>query len=57
MVNEIFSYSVEEIAWARKIVTRAGETGGVTAVDGAMVDAPVVKRAQRILAAGEKPHE
>ena len=57
VVNEVFSYSVEEIAWARKIVAHVGEAGGVTTVDGAMVDAPVVKRAQRILAAGEKPHE
>ena len=57
VVNEVFSYSAEEIAWAEKMVARVGETRGVTAVDGAMVDAPVVKRAQRILAVGGKAHE
>jgi citrate lyase subunit beta / citryl-CoA lyase len=49
-VNVAFSPSADEVAWARRIVeatTAAGD--GVAVVDGAMVDLPVVLRAQRIL--------
>ncbi|MFJ9390854.1 HpcH/HpaI aldolase/citrate lyase family protein [Nocardioides sp. NPDC101246] len=52
-VNAAFSPTEEEIAWARRIVeamTAGG--GGVVVVDGAMVDAPVLARARRILSRG-----
>jgi citrate lyase subunit beta/citryl-CoA lyase len=49
-VNAAFRPSAEEIEWARRIVAGAG-TGAAVSVDGAMVDRPVVERAERILAA------
>lgn len=67
IVNDVFSPSPGEIAWARRVVeattpdhggdtpTDRSATGGfgVTAVDGAMIDAPVVRRAMRILREAE----
>ncbi|MFT3660763.1 MAG: CoA ester lyase [Gordonia sp. (in: high G+C Gram-positive bacteria)] len=47
-VAAAFRPSEDEIAWARKIVAAVDATG-VAKVDGAMVDKPVVERAQRIL--------
>jgi citrate lyase subunit beta/citryl-CoA lyase len=52
-VNEAFSPSPEEIAHARTVVT-AFENGvasglGAIALEGEMLDAPIVDRARRIL--------
>jgi len=47
IVNEVFSASPEELAWAREVVA-AGDS--VTVVDGQMVDKPVIERARRLLA-------
>jgi citrate lyase subunit beta / citryl-CoA lyase len=47
-VNSGFAPSAEEVAWARRILDAAAG-GGVVVVDGAMVDAPVVTRARRIV--------
>ena len=41
--------SAEDVAWARRVIAASRE-GGASTVDGAMVDAPVVLRANRILA-------
>jgi citrate lyase subunit beta/citryl-CoA lyase len=53
-VHESFAPPPAEIEWARSIVTRfeqaAVEGGGVVAIEGSMIDLPVVKRANRILA-------
>ncbi len=46
VVHEAFRPSAEEVAWARSVLA-AGD--GVTAVDGRMVDRPVLLRARRIL--------
>ncbi len=43
-----FSPSDEEVLWAEKIVAQAGD-GAARAVDGVMVDLPVLARAQKIL--------
>ena len=52
-VNRIFAPSAAEIAEARRIVAAAEQgaaTGrGAVAIDGRMVDAPIVERAQRLL--------
>lgn len=50
IVNDAFSPTEDEVAWARR-VTEAFETanGAAVAVDGKMVDRPVVQRAQYIL--------
>jgi len=51
IVNDAFSPTADEIAWARRIVAAADAAGGAaTAVDGRMVDKPVILRAQTILA-------
>lgn len=51
IVNEAFSPSFAEIEWAQKIVAAAHASGGAAvAVDGKMVDRPVIDLAARILA-------
>jgi citrate lyase subunit beta/citryl-CoA lyase len=52
IVNGAFSPSAAEVAWAQRVVEAAGASGGAAvAVDGKMVDAPVLARARRLLAA------
>lgn len=49
-VNAAFSPSEAEVAWARKIVEAAKRSGGAAvAVDGRMIDKPVILKAERIL--------
>lgn len=51
-IHHAFAPGPEELALARRIVAAfEGSAGGVVAVDGKMVDAPVVERARLILAA------
>ena len=54
IINEVFSPSADEIAYARKIMAAweqaEAEGRGSLAVDGRMVDVPVVKRAENLLA-------
>jgi citrate lyase subunit beta/citryl-CoA lyase len=51
VVNECFSPSAEEEAWARRVVeASAGAPGAAISVDGKMVDRPVLARAEVILA-------
>jgi citrate lyase beta subunit len=59
VINQVFRPSPELVDWAARAVAAAaaaGERGeGVVAVDGRMVDAPVLARARRILAqAGDR---
>ena len=56
-VNAAFSPSAHEVEWAEKVVAAAaGSQGAAVAVDGAMVDKPVLLRAQAFLqAAGRLP--
>jgi citrate lyase subunit beta/citryl-CoA lyase len=55
LVNEIFSPTAEEIAWARRVVAAAeAAQGGAVAVDGKMVDRPVLLRARAILDAADR---
>lgn len=49
-VHAIFAPSDDELDWARRVVTAAEGSRGAVAVDGQMVDAPVVARARRLLA-------
>jgi citrate lyase subunit beta / citryl-CoA lyase len=51
-VNAAFSPSDAEVAWARKVLDAARRSGGAAvAVDGRMVDRPVILKAERIVAA------
>lgn len=53
VVHRVFAPSESEIAWARKVVDayerETAQGRGVFALDGAMVDLPVVERARRVL--------
>lgn len=59
-VQQIFTPSSSEIEWAGQIIASAHEYGlagkGAFALDGQMVDAPVVKRAELILARAQADH-
>jgi citrate lyase subunit beta/citryl-CoA lyase len=48
-VNEGFLPTPEEVDWARRVMDAAG-AGGAVALDGKMIDAPVMRRAEFILA-------
>jgi citrate lyase beta subunit len=54
VVHEVFAPSAEELEWARRVVAAAEQAGaagrGAVALDGQMIDAPVVARARRLLA-------
>ena len=58
IVNEEYSPSQEEVAYARKIIAmdnEAAKTGrGSFALDGKMIDVPIIVRAQKLLARHEK---
>jgi len=50
-VNRSFSPSATEVAWARRVLEIAAASGGAAvALDGRMIDKPVILRAQAILA-------
>ena len=57
-VNRVFSASEEEVERARRVVAayerEAAEGRGAVAVDGEMVDLPVVERARQVLAEAER---
>jgi citrate lyase beta subunit len=57
-VNRAFDPSESELAWARRVLAAdeqaAAQGLGVFALDGAMVDLPVVMRARRLLAETER---
>jgi citrate lyase subunit beta/citryl-CoA lyase len=49
-INRVFAPSESEIEWARRVVEAfEGQSEGVLAVNGTMVDKPVVDRARRVL--------
>ncbi|BBZ31235.1 CoA ester lyase (plasmid) [Mycolicibacterium madagascariense] len=48
-VHDATAPSADEVAWAQTILTAADPAGSATTVDGEMVDAPVLSRAQRII--------
>lgn len=53
--NAAMSPSADELAWARRVL--AAPEDGVRAVDGEMVDAPVVARARSVLARAHRPED
>jgi citrate lyase beta subunit len=58
VVNRVFAPSDADVEWARSVVEsyerETAEGRGVFALNGAMVDLPVVERARRILAEAER---
>lgn len=58
VVNECFVPSADEIAWARRVVEAAASAGGAAiSLNGAMVDRPVIARAEAILKRLPKPSQ
>ncbi|MCA0242129.1 MAG: CoA ester lyase [Proteobacteria bacterium] len=57
VANAVFSATEAELAWARRVLDAAaqaeGEGRGALTVDGLMVDAPFVRRAQALLSAAK----
>jgi citrate lyase subunit beta/citryl-CoA lyase len=58
VVNSAFTPSESELIWAGKVLDAfeagAAEGRGTVALDGAMIDLPVVERARRLLAETER---
>jgi citrate lyase subunit beta/citryl-CoA lyase len=55
-VGAAFQPSVEQLEWARDILLKAHQSrAGASAVDGQMIDKPVIERARRILDRGPGP--
>jgi len=55
-VHAALGPSADELAWARRVVDAIRASGGgVVSLDGRMVDAPVVRLAERLLALGAQP--
>lgn len=55
-VNDAFSPAASEIAWAQRVVAAAAHAqGAAVAVDGKMVDKPVLLRAQALLRQADRP--
>ena len=54
-VHQCFSPSAEEIAWARRVLDAArAAKGAAVALDGRMIDRPVILKAEEILASADK---
>jgi citrate lyase subunit beta/citryl-CoA lyase len=51
LVNDAFLPTAEEIAWAQRVMDATAGRGGAIALDGKMIDGPVIDRARSILAA------
>lgn len=55
LVNETFSPDVDALAWAKRVLQAAANArGAAVALDGKMIDRPVVIRAQRIIEASRE---
>lgn len=50
VVRGAYRPSPEQLAWARQVVAAEAEGGGAYQVAGAMVDAPIIEQARRIIA-------
>ena len=55
-VNAAFSPAASELDWARRVIAAARASGGAAvALDGKMVDLPVIRRAEALLALAGEP--
>lgn len=53
-INEVFSPSKEQIAWALKVLEAAKTNLGVFSLDGKMIDKPIIERCQKIIEKAKK---
>lgn len=51
VIHQALAPGAEELAWAKRVVEASAHGAGAYQIDGQMVDAPVLLRAQRLLAA------
>jgi citrate lyase subunit beta/citryl-CoA lyase len=57
LVNEAFLPTAEELDWARRVMEATeASRGGAVALDGKMIDGPVIRRAELLLA-GAQPND
>jgi len=54
LVNDAFTPGADEMAWARKVVEAAASARGALALDGKMIDKPVLAKAERILRVAQR---
>lgn len=55
VINEAYTPEDEDIEWARRVLDgRSGSGDGVFVVDGEMIDPPLIKQAERIVARAEQ---
>lgn len=54
VLNDSFLPTPAQQEWARRVLERAGSESGAFQLDGKMVDAPVIKRAQRLAQRGAR---
>jgi citrate lyase subunit beta / citryl-CoA lyase len=54
-IREAYTPSAEQLMWARHVLAAARNERGVFAHEGIMVDAPVLRRAERIVASAPHP--
>jgi (S)-citramalyl-CoA lyase len=52
VIHQALAPSAEDLAWAKRVVETGSHGAGAYQIDGQMVDAPVLLRAQRLLALG-----
>lgn len=52
-VHRAFTPTAAQLQWARRVMEAQSSGTGAVAIDGQMIDAPVVERARRILAQGD----
>jgi len=50
VIHAAMAPSAEDLAWAQRVVDAGAHGAGAYQIDGQMVDAPVLLRAQRLLA-------
>ncbi|MGJ6123247.1 CoA ester lyase [Mycolicibacterium sp. Y3] len=50
VIRDGYAPSAEQVGWARQVLAAAADQRGAFAFDGTMVDAPVLRRAERIVA-------
>lgn len=49
VIRATYRPSPERVSWARRLLTHAGQTRGVTIFEGRMVDGPIYQQAERLL--------
>lgn len=48
-INEIFSPTEKQIAWALKVLEAAKQNSGAFSLDGKMIDKPIIERSEKII--------